>query len=72
MNREYCETKRNLLRVWQDKSEAYSKGMDELVEKVGKVTVREYNHVRSEVDILRRSSVEARTIYLSHVDQHDC
>ena len=72
MNHEFCETKRNLLRVWQDKSEAYSKGLAELVEKVGRIRPSEYKHANLEVEYLRRSSVEARTTFESHVAEHQC
>jgi hypothetical protein len=72
MNHEYCETKRNLQRVWQDKSEAFSKGLGELVEKVGRIRPNEYKHAQFEVEFLRRSSVEARTTYESHVAEHEC
>ena len=72
MNHEYCEMKRTLLRVWQDKSEAYSRGLGELVEKVGRIRPSEYKQAHVEVEILRRSSVDARTTYESHVAEHEC
>jgi hypothetical protein len=72
MNHEYCETKRNLLRAWQDKSEAYSKGLGELVEKVGRIRPSEYKQAHVEVEILRQSFVEARTTYEGHVVEHEC
>jgi len=65
MNR--CAKKR-----WQDASEAYSKSVTELANKVGDMSDDEYEMLKKQIERTKAHSADTRNAFELHVDKHGC
>jgi hypothetical protein len=67
-----CEVKTELLRVYQDTSEAYSKAVSELSRRAGSVPRVEYEKLRLATAKAREACASARDALQAHTYEHQC
>lgn len=69
---EPCEAKRRLLDDYQAATEAFSRGLTVLNDRIGTSSRDEYDRLRRAVDDARLKSEEARLVLERHVADHAC
>ena len=70
--KESCPTKADLLVVWQNAAEAYSKAVTELTQKIGVLSKAEYERLKKAAEIAHASSMKAQADLEAHIQDHGC
>ena len=69
---EPCNTKNNLIRIWQEEADAYAKTVAELSDKIGIVFAADYHLLSRAAEIARRRSQKAHDDLGRHIAEHRC
>src|SRR5690348_2528343 len=67
-----CVTKQQLLMTWQMAAQGYSASVNELVKQLGHVAPTEYMKLKRKTERERLRTIDARTEFEKHCEEHGC